>query len=312
MAGVKQRISKINDTFNDEMSRADTYWTGANVQRFYRTFRKPMILPINYEKDVNSVERVQEVFKLRGFQFGNWVSTEDRFNYLAAMYICLFDLQRVLKFKNSNLGLDKQLAISFGSRGVPRALAHYEPSNIVINISRYKRPDVVKAIIKKTVPKEILFIETGGIGSFAHEYGHFLDGVYGMYSEPVRFEPFLTGASGSLSKRRTDTASSHPMRKVVEDMYEIMFWKTGKNGKKLKTAFSERLEATGSDYLQNRQEIFARSFEQYVDFKLQAMKIKNDFMVKRKYAADHYLLPGELKKVVPYFDKLIDLMRKLS
>lgn len=310
---MAQRISKINDTFNDQLSKADKYWSSANLQRFYRTFRKPMILPVGYERDVNSVERVQEIFKIRGFQFGNWVTTEDRFNYLAAMYICLFDLQRVLKFKNSNLGLDNQLAIAFGSRGVPKALAHYEPKNIVINISRYIRPDVLKDRLGiKNIPKEVLFVETGGIGAFAHEYGHFLDGVYGMYSEPVIGQPFLTGRSGSLTKDRLDNSKSHPMRKLVEDMYEQMFWKKSKAGKKVKTNFSERLEATKSDYLQNRQEIFARSFEQYIAYKLQAMKIKNEFMVQRKYSAKHYLTPAELKKVVPYFDKLMELMRKLS
>jgi hypothetical protein len=315
MAGKKDSITKIQDTFNDKKSKADQYWTGANLQRFYRTFRKPMILPTNYVEDVNSVERVSEIFKIRGFQFGNWVTTEDRFNYLAAMYICLYDLQRVVKFNSNNLGLNNRLAIAFGSRGNPGALAHYEPVNIVINISRYKREDVLKKMIEATgtkppahIPKEVLFLETGGIGSFAHEYGHFLDGVYGLYSEPKSGLPYLTGKRGSVDKERVEYPATNVLRNLVEDFFQTVFWTATKK----KTKFSLRLEATKSDYLQNRQEIFARCFEQYIDYKLQKIKIKNEFMVKRKYAAKHYLTDTELKKVVPIFDKLISRMRMLS
>lgn len=308
-------IKKFQDTFNDQKSKADLYWNSANLQRFYRTFRKPMILPTNYVQDVNSIDRVQSIFKIRGFQFGNWVTTEDRFNYLAAMYICLFDMQRVVRFQNSNLGLSNQLAISFGARGNPGALAHYEPVNVVINISRYKREDVLKKEIEAAgrkppahIPKEVLFLYTGGIGSFAHEYGHFLDGVFGLYSEPSEGRAYLTGKRGSVSKDRIVYPASAIMRNLVEDFFEIIFWK--KPGKK--SDYSLRLEESKSDYIQNRQEIFARVFEQYIDLKLKKIKIQNDFITARKYKPVYYLKDSELRKVVPILDKLVSRMRLLS
>lgn len=315
MAAKPEKIKKFQDTFNDGWSKADLYWDSANLQRFYRTFRTPMILPLNYVQDVNSIERVEKMFKIRGFQFGNWVTTEDRFNYLAAMYICLFDMQRVLRFKTSNLGLDNQLAIAFGSRGNPGALAHYEPRNIVINISRYKREDVLKREIEAAgmkapdhIPKEKLFLYTGGIGSFAHEFGHFLDGVFGQYSEPSDGRAYLTGKRGSVSKDRIAYPKNQVMRNLIEDFFEVIFWK--KPGKK--SDYAIRLEKSGSEYIQNRQEIFARVFEQYIDLKLKKIKIKNFFITQRKYKPVYYLTDSELRKVVPILDNLISKMRLLS
>jgi hypothetical protein len=308
-------VTKIQDTFNDKLSKADLYWNNANLQRFYRTFRKPMILPKNYLQDVNSPERIEKIFQIRGFQFGNWVTTEDRFNYLACFYICLFDLNKILKFKKNNLGLSGSLGIALGSRGVPNALAHYEPKNVVINISRYKREDVLKKefeawgqIPPKTIPKEVRFIHTGGIGSFAHEYGHFLDGEFGMYTEPFKDVPFLTGRGGSLTKRRIKYPKNLVIRNLVEDLFETLFWEKAKTKKK--TNFSLRLEKTKSDYLENRQEIFARTFEQYISYKMGKIQIKNLFMVKLKYNANHYLKLDELKKIEPILDKIVSLMRE--
>lgn len=306
-------VIKIQDTFNDRKSAADRYWNSFNLRSFYKSFRKPMVFPLNYVEDVNSVIRVQEIFKLRGFQFGNWVSTEDRFNYLAAMYICLWDLQRVLQFKSNNLGLNKELAISFGSRGVPNASAHFEPRNMVINIARYYKASKLKDKFPQLQPihltKEVLFITTGGIGAVAHEYGHFLDAAFGVYTEPVEGRPYLTGRGGSLSKDRIDYPPKFVIRNLVEDFFQELFWtKTRK-----KTGFSKRLESTKSDYLENRQEIFARVFEQYVSYKLQKIKIKNDFIVQQtKYDAKYYLTASELKKIIPALDKIVARMRYSS
>lgn len=50
-----------------------------------------------------------------------------------------------------------RLAIAFGSRGKGNALAHYEPSRAVINLTKMK-----------------------GAGSLAHEFGHALDDMLGQ------------------------------------------------------------------------------------------------------------------------------------
>jgi hypothetical protein len=312
-------ILKIQDSFNDAQSTADKYWDTGKIHNFYRKFRnkgtsRTMDLPKTYLQDSNSIQRVEKRYHLRGFQFGNWVTNEDRFNYLAAFYVCLYDLNKVLKFKDNNLGLSGSLGIALGSRGVPRALAHYEPYSLVINISRYKREDVLKAEFEAAglrapleITKETRFFNTGGVGSFAHEYGHFLDNMYGKYTEPVKGTVFLTGNQGSVSKTRIVYTKANKLRNLVEDLFQVMFW----NGK-LKTNWAVRLETTNSEYLQNRQEIFARTFEQYVALKLNKLSVSNDFMTKKKYQKSHYLNDAEMKKVVPIMDKLILEMRNKS
>ncbi len=58
-----------------------------------------------------------------------------------------------------------------------------------------------------------------------------------------------------------------------------------------------------------RTEIFARLFEQYVAFKLKQNGIANSFLTDTKYTRAVYMTPTELKRVVPYFDRLLVLMR---
>lgn len=307
-----EQIKKIQDTFNDGSSHADTYWSNSEIQRFYRMFRKPMILPKSYFQDSNSIERVQKLYKLRGFQFGNWVTNEDRYDYLATLYICLYDLNKVLKFKDNNLGLNGTLGIALGSRGMANAKAHYEPVNAVINISRYMREDILKKMMSDfgtkppdTIPKIARFLNTGGVGSFAHEYGHFLDSQFGMSIEPIKGQHFLTGNTPSTSKTRIEYDSKFVMRNIVEDIFEILYWKNEN-----KTPYQIRLLGTQSKYLNQRAEVFARLFEQYIFTKLERIGIQNSFMVKNKYTKRVYLKPSELNNVIPLMDKLIVEMRK--
>lgn len=302
---------KIQDTFNDRSSAADIYWSDLNFRSFYKKFRGGNDVPKNFMSTSNSELKIIDRYHLRGFQFGHWVTNEDRHNYLAAFYICLYDLQKVLRFKNSNLGLDGRLGISIGSRGVPSAKAHYEPLRNVINIARYKRQDVMRRQMGKEpsfiIPKSVRFLQTGGIGSFAHEYGHFLDLNFGAYIEPSKHGLFLTGPMQSVSRSRIEYSKMHPMRVQVENIFEKIWFK--KNGEYSK--YDERLKATESAYLNNRQEIFARLFEQYIAYKLSNhYGVVNSFLFKSKYKRVFYLQERELKPIIPEMDKLMDLIRK--
>lgn len=172
---------KIMDTLGGESigtSRMEAWWKGKGFTAIYKGFRKGTV-PAVFLKQIIDVRKVEKLFKLRGFQFGNWVNNEDRFNYLAALGICLFDLNKVLKFKGNNLGLDNTLGVAFGARGQRGALAHYEPRTHIINMTRYYDAD--KWI--KPPSKAVRFVVSGGVGSFAHEYGHFLDYFFGSRVE---------------------------------------------------------------------------------------------------------------------------------
>lgn len=93
-----------------------------------------------------------EAFEFRACEFGNWLPDIERQDVLNRAYDSLSTLARVLGVEKKFLSLDGSLALAFGSRGIGRALAHYEPARKVINLTRLK-----------------------GAGSLAHEFFHALD-----------------------------------------------------------------------------------------------------------------------------------------
>ena len=216
---------KIEDTVTAPQSKVHRYWTTKGFREFYTNFRGGLALPKNIAQNSESPKKIQEVFKLKGFQFGNWLSNEDRYNYLAAIYICLHDLNKVLKFKGANLGMDNNLVISFGARGSARALAHYEPANDVINMTRYKRMDLINkqraAVGQPPIEMTKLerFVYTGGVGSFAHEYGHYLDYYFGAHYDVNPSSRALTGGS-STSPKRINWPKTSKLRNLTEDVLQ--------------------------------------------------------------------------------------------
>jgi hypothetical protein len=298
---------KIVDTLKPEGgSRAERWWEDQGFSDLYQFFRKGAMEKRFYEK-LKDVRIVDEVFQLRGYQFGNWVTHEDRFNYLAALGICLYDLNRVLKFKGNNLGLDKTLGVAFGARGVKGALAHYEPSTNIINLTRYYEENR----FDKPTEKKVRFVFSGGVGSFAHEYGHFLDYFFGSKIETTTKVYALSDGRSVDPTRIVYNQTKMPMRYWMEEILEKAYWNKNKTSesnyvRRIKDSIPERY----LNYFLRRNEIFARLFEQYIGYKLQELKIQNIFLTKTKYHSIQYMTPAELKVVVPLFDKLLLQMRK--
>ena len=290
---------KIVSTLDDKSgySGLDRYWSRSGFEAFYKRFRKGIELPNYLKANPNSVIKIQERYHLRGVQFGNWVTTEDRFNYLATLYICLYDLNKVLKFKDNNLGLDAALGLAFGARGRGRAVAHYEPSTNIINMTRYSS--------ETSLPKTHRFLHSGGVGALAHEYGHFLDYYFGSKYELDNDVYSLTNGSSTHGKRIVYKASQK-LRNLVEDILAFAYW--DKSGKP--SNYYKRVRAASKNsYFVERTEIFARLFEQYIGYKLKLMGIENSYLTDPKYSEKIYLTTKELKEVAPLFDKLIAGMR---
>ena len=108
-----------------------------------------------------SGEDMLRTFGFRGGEFGNWNTQGDRQACLNYSYDAFCDLASVLRVPFDFISLggykDKKLAIAFGARGKGSALAHYEPANVVINLTKLK-----------------------GAGCLAHEWGHALDDYIGI------------------------------------------------------------------------------------------------------------------------------------
>jgi hypothetical protein len=304
----------FRDTYKDGTSIKEQYWDKDNTRIFYDDFRPGGKIPRDMISTVNSVKKIDEYFNLKGVQFGNWLTTEDKYNYLAITYICLRDINKVLKFPNNNLGLNGRLAIAFGSRGVSSALAHFESTKQVINITRYHRHDKIRNRIRsagRSVAPGTLFskswrlLNTGGGGSFAHEYGHFIDFMFGYYVETDKDSAWLTGEHRTVARTIDKPSSNHKMRILMKDVFDtVLFNKDGSESQ-----FSKRLD-NYTHYINRRLEIWARIFEHYIAFKLKEMNITNRFLSKPVYRKEYYLTGPEMAKVVPKIDLLIKEMRK--
>lgn len=110
-------------------------------------------------------QTVIATFGFSGIEYGNSMTQNDRTEYLNQAYDGFMDLSKVLGVPPAAMSLGGSLGLAFGSRGRGgrnAALAHFEPSNNVINLTRMK-----------------------GAGSAAHEYGHALANYFYRLSRGI-------------------------------------------------------------------------------------------------------------------------------
>ncbi|MER0442787.1 LPD1 domain-containing protein [Emticicia sp. W12TSBA100-4] len=281
-------------------SRADTYWR-ANGFDDYLSFIRPKLQLPNSLSFSSNPNLLQDKFGIKDIGFGNWVTNEDRFNYMNGLIVALYDLNKVLSF-DLYLGLG-ELSVGFGARGVGRALAHYEPLSKIINITRYHRGDE---------PKLARFVATGGMGSFAHEYGHFLDYIGGEYIEPSNSIFSLTGGHSTDTGRLPCGTNQH-LRKITNDILEKIFWKVPykkQSGYYIRLLAAIDRDTEKGEYFIRRNELFARWFEAYIFQKLNSFGIVNHLLSKTKYDPRIYPTISELQPIIPLFDKFCLYFKK--
>ena len=81
--------------------------------------------------------------------------------------------------------------------------------------------------------------------------------------------------------------------------------------KKILTSYYHTLyNYTTGDYWIRRNEIFARSFEQWISFEMNRKNQINSFLHFNKYGGVPYLDDSLMKKVAPIFSTLIAEIRK--
>ena len=110
--------------------------------------------------DAGTAEKATEYMRkkigLRAVQFGNYVPDVEREHHAKKCAEALADLADVLDIPEEMVSWRGQLGVAIGARGHGNALAHYETSNIAINLTR-----------------------ASGAGSLAHEWGHLFDHMIG-------------------------------------------------------------------------------------------------------------------------------------
>lgn len=287
-------------------------------------------------KDVTP-EQFQEQFGFRGGEFGKWVrqgkGDKERQAMLNSAYDALMDLSDIVGVPPRAISLNGTLGIAFGSRGTGWASAHFEPSNLVINLTK-----------------------TRGAGALAHEWFHALDNYFSRLrrdGEESKFtgsqaqyrdnnfithKPEALMVSTGTGRRflppmtRGKLEAMHEARKHLTDSYNPANWQPDPNDtRQVRPEVEQRfanlvqvlsdspmvkragkLDKGKNGYWSSTLEVAARAFENFVQARMLESGYHNDFLAnvvpvertRRNPERYPYLLPGEIQPVADAFGDL--------
>lgn len=286
-------------------------------------------------KDVSS-EEFATTFGFRGIQFGEWVKQggkdNDRQGALNAAYDALMDLANIVGVPPKAMSLEGTLGLSFGARGKGSAAAHFEPGNLVINLTK-----------------------TQGAGTLAHEWFHALDnyfsrkrggeksmaevksqqayreGNYITYKPEALYINKNYGNKGitkaELERYRKQSPNSkywseenwildpkHPqgVRPEVEVRFADLVDALNTSPMKQRARSIDGVKEGTDGYWSRIIELGARAFENYVIHKMQLNGYDNDYLANvvrvdsfnRDSSRFPYLLDEEVAPVAEAFDNL--------
>jgi hypothetical protein len=285
-----------------------------------------------FSQDV-SPEEFQSAFSFKGGEFGKWVKQgagdKERQAMLNSAYDALMDLAEIVGVPPRAISLNGTLGIAFGSRGSGWASAHFEPSNLVINLTK-----------------------TRGAGALAHEWFHALDNYFSRLRRDgaevpftgdqtaYRTQNFITHKPEALMVRKDGSRRSAPMtrgkleamheaRKHLTDEYNPEKWES-QDKQAVRPEVEQRFVALvqalkdspmarraalldkGGGYWSRTLELAARAFENFVQARMMEQGYHNDFLANvvpaERFARDldryPYLLAGEVKPIAEAFDAL--------
>lgn len=293
-------------------SRADGYWKDRAKVIFTpanKDLRTGPPIPNTYQ--YNDLDYLIEYYNLKSIEFGNWLSQQDRQNYVSALGLSLFDLHKLLSFNPKNISLKGKITVAFGARGRGSSLAHFESDTFAINITRYERPGR-GSTLKKDFDRTKLLTASGGIGSFAHEYGHALDYYAGTYIERTKSGAVSDGRSIRIITRKQLVGKQTPAGLMEKILDKIIWEKKDKQTsyyKKIRKLVETEDSGFGEYYIR-RNELFARAFEVYVHYKMQKKKHKNVFLAETKYQSFLYLSLEEIQKLEKDIDAFISALKR--
>jgi hypothetical protein len=297
----KEDLGKLVDVGETPYpDRADEYWKEKVKIQFdpnKTDLRRGGKVPAGYM--YYDPHFLKEYYDLKSIAFGTWLKQVDCWNYTAALGIGLYDLSQVLGFKPEQISFGGRLSVAFGARGRGAGAAKFETENFVINITRYSRKD------KKT--KSDFLTSSAGMGAFAHEFAHALDGYLGFvaHTNGKKIEELSGGSSRNTKGSKKLMKQENPAG-YMERLLNKIFWK---NEKTPSTYYKRLLDNNMVPYFYRRNEIFARAFEVYIQYKMQKRKYFNIFLAERKYEAETYMTLSEVKPLEKDFDQLINSIK---
>lgn len=224
---------------------------------------------------------------MRAIQHGNLVTDEERARHLKLACEAFADLADVLGIAEVDVSLGGRLAVAFGARGHGTALAHYEPVQRVINLTRKR-----------------------GVGSLAHEWAHFFDNDLGsgdprsFLSERIRwFREYVQG--GEMRWVPGDGAAT-PLHEAYLRLAEVLRtcgFQDRLRDEVRRWAGEGWLTPGKAAYYRSPSEVFARCFECHIKLKLDEESRRNTYL---SGVAPHQFWPNdeESRTLAPEFDAI--------
>ena len=223
---MKQKLTDTNYTVS-RGGRVEDYWMTRVMHPHYAQEEAK-------QQEVDMVAILKE-YKLKGFEFGNWVNQNDRYDFIHAFTRSAQILSESIGSKN--IGLDLLVGVAFGARGHGGgAVAHYEPMHNMINLTKEK-----------------------SYGSLAHEWGHAIDYNLGRHIDQNKDYSFLTGGHSVAAILPTNTGA------------QLRMWANAVVDEAKATPSYKRIEKA-DEYWHRRTEVWARFMEQYVAYQCKLKK----------------------------------------
>lgn len=260
-------------------SRRDSYWAQHPSRSKNAKLQLAAHAGSSYDEGRDWAEKQDRMIKdfgLRGVDYGNWMSQQDRTDYLSATSVALQRLSTVVGLQN--LGFSGTLAISFGARGRGHAMAHYEPAARVINLTKLH-----------------------GEGCLAHEYGHAIDYICGGCMDRNKAFFSLSGGQSTAKILSHDNVGS-ALRCTANYIVDYICTCTSQ---------TDSIDPS-CEYWYRRTEIFARWFEQYVAVKSNAQTstvLCQSLSYYDRLKGKGYLSADEMKPLIAIGDNLVSALR---
>ena len=303
---IKNNNSKLVESWESHKARVNV--TKADIRN---KVNKPRTGE-DYRNGKNATaEDFQNTFGIKRGTFGKWVKQgKERQDMLNGTYDALMDLANITGVPPRALSLEGKLGFAFGANGRGKAMAHYEPGEVVINLTKTK-----------------------GAGSLAHEWFHALDNYFQKkrdtlpttekgnfithnpetyyigprgYSVPESRFRDMRGINKNEWRRvegvRPEVATS--FKNLVDTLNGLDFAKR-----------SSRLDkGKAGGYWSSNLEMAARAFESYVKAKMSANGYDNDFLANVTSDTDFvrddnrypYIKADEIAEVEAAFDDLFN------
>lgn len=277
LSGIPPGIGKIDDAgVSVPNGRVDRHWQVVIPDKWTGEAKLRPIGEYMVDSDF-FIDR----FNLKFVEYGNWMNQQDRQNYLYNTSISFDDLARILGIEPDEIGLQKNLSMAFGARGQSKALAHFEQLNsAIINLTK----------------------NNGKKGVLAHEYGHAFDNLIGLaIFGDIRF------VSGDTTRKYVDKdllENGNQFQKWFELFFQALYYKSDGS----RTTFYKKMVAVDSEYWENRIEIWARYFEQYISYQQRELNEENKFLCRplKYYLKSRVYIPlEEFKAALPFAEKII-------